>query len=203
MSGRDPLHAMMILVPEAYQNMPHMDPELAAFYEYHATLCEPWDGPAALTFTDGRIVAATLDRNGLRPTRYIVTEDGLVVMGSEVGIVPLGDRKIVEKGRLGPGKMLAVDTVQQRLLHNEEIKREYASRRPYGEWVERYLVRPHLLDLNSNGHLVPTPGPELVNRQKAFGYGTEDLDRILEPMVYDAKEPVGSMGDDTPSARSW
>jgi glutamate synthase (ferredoxin) len=199
-SGRDPLHAMMMLVPEAYQNMPHMDPDLAAFYEYHATLCEPWDGPAALAFTDGRIVAATLDRNGLRPARYVVTEDGLVVMGSEVGIVPLGDRKIVEKGRLGPGRMVAVDTVEHRLLHNDEIKREYARRQPYGEWMRRHLVRPHLLDLNSNGHLEPSPTSDLVRRQKAFGYGTEDLDRVLEPMVYDAKEPVGSMGDDTPIA---
>jgi glutamate synthase domain-containing protein 2/glutamate synthase domain-containing protein 1/glutamate synthase domain-containing protein 3 len=200
MSGRDPLHSMMLLVPEAYQNMPHMDQRLAAFYEYHATLCEPWDGPAALAFTDGRIVAASLDRNGLRPARYVVTEDGLVVMGSEVGLLPLDEHRIIEKGRLGPGRMLAVDTVEQRLLHNDEIKCECARRRPYGEWVQQHLVRPHLLDLNANGHVVPSPGQEFTQRQKAFGYGTEDLDRILEPMIYEAKEPVGSMGDDTPVA---
>src|SRR5262249_21316363 len=122
MSGRHPLHAMMMLVPEAYQNMPQMDPEQGAFYEYHATITEPWDGPAALAFSDGRVVAATLDRNGLRPARYAVTDDGLVILASEAGLVPLDPARVVEKGRLGPGKMIAVDTVAGRLLHNDEIK---------------------------------------------------------------------------------
>ncbi len=140
-SGRDVLHAMMMLVPEAWEHMPDMDPARRAFYEYNACLSEPWDGPAALAFSDGRVVGAALDRNGLRPARYKVTRDGLVVMASEVGVAKIDDAEVVAKGRLGPGEMIAVDTAGQRLLHDAEIKREIAASRPYGEWLERRLVR--------------------------------------------------------------
>jgi glutamate synthase domain-containing protein 2/glutamate synthase domain-containing protein 1/glutamate synthase domain-containing protein 3 len=200
MSGRHPLHAMMMLVPEAYQQMPNMDPELGAFYEYHATLSEPWDGPAALAFSDGEVVAATLDRNGLRPARYVVTNDGLVILASEAGLVKLDPERIVEKGRLGPGMMIAVDTAEGRFLSNDEIKARFARRQPYKEWLADQLVRPHLLQLNANGRTVPEPVEEFSRQQKAFGYGTEDLDKVLLPMAVDGKEPVGSMGDDTPIA---
>ena len=204
LSGRDPLHAMAMLIPAAYQQAgSHMDEQLRGFYEYHALLTEPWDGPAAVAFTDGTLVGATLDRNGLRPLRYWVTEDGMVIAGSETGIVPVDPSRVVERGRLGPGKMLAVDTAQQRLLHDEEIKARLCQRRPYHVWIKRHLVRPHergvvperLEDWTRLG-----PGPELVRQQLAFGFGSEDLDRIIIPMAKTGKEPVGSMGDDTPLA---
>src|SRR5581483_8655545 len=140
-SGRGLLHAMMMLVPEAWENMPDMDPTLREFYEYHACLMEPWDGPAALAFSDGVLVGATLDRNGLRPARYTVTTDGLCIMASEVGVVDLPAEAIVEKGRLGPGQMIAVDTEQGQLLRNDEIKRRVAAQQPYGEWLRRQLYR--------------------------------------------------------------
>jgi glutamate synthase (ferredoxin) len=199
-SGRHPLHAMMMLVPAAYQNVPGVDPEIGAFYEYHATLTEPWDGPAAIAFSDGRVAAATLDRNGLRPARYVVTDDGLVILASEAGLVPLDPARVVEKGRLGPGQMIAVDTVRGRLMHDAEIKAEFAHRKPYRQWVSQRMIRPHLLELNKNGHYVPQCEEPLCRQQVVFGYGTEDLDRILAPMAFDGKEPVGSMGDDTPIA---
>jgi glutamate synthase (ferredoxin) len=197
-SGRDPLHAMAMLVPEAYQNMPHMDEELRPFYEYHATLLEPWDGPAALAFSDGLYAAAALDRNGLRPARYWVTRDGIVIMGSEAGLVPVAQSEIVEKGRLGPGDMLAVDTRSQRLLTNQDIKGSLANRQPYREWVAMHLVRPAGPEPESSWASQLRWQGDLVRTQKVFGYGKEDLDRILEPMFLQGKEPVGSMGDDTP-----
>src|SRR6185503_15186800 len=139
-SGRDVLHAMMMLVPPAWENMAEMEPRLRDFYRYHDTVIEPWDGPAGLAFTDGMTVAAVLDRNGLRPSRYKIDQDGLVVAASEVGVVDMDDATIVEKGRLGPGQMLAVDTVRHRILRNDDLKREIAERRPYGEWLSRGLV---------------------------------------------------------------
>jgi glutamate synthase (ferredoxin) len=239
-SGRDVLHGMMMLVPEAWENMPDMDPARRAFYEYHACLTEPWDGPAALAFTDGQFVGASLDRNGLRPARYKITKDGLVVMASEVGVVDLDDSEVVEKGRLGPGQMIAVDTVQQRLLRNDEIKSEIATGRPYGEWLKRHLVRletklngdpavaeghgtavgaatnGHDVPAVANGHgngvagLTPTRSQaargmdvakeDLPLLHRAFGYTAEDLTRIVEAMAADGKDPVYSMGDDTPLA---
>ncbi len=198
MSGRSPLHAMMMLIPEAYQNMPHMDPQLRAFYEYHACLSEPWDGPAAVAFTDGVIVGATLDRNGLRPARYIITDDDIVLMASEVGVCDIEPSKIVEKGRLGPGKMIAVDTSRGVFLTNDAIKQEFAQRRPYAEWLEKNMIRPSVYNLQSKGWGLPEHNPDLVRLQKAFGYSLEDLTRILEPMARQGKEPVGAMGDDTP-----
>ncbi|MCS6863136.1 MAG: hypothetical protein NZT92_22750, partial [Abditibacteriales bacterium] len=199
-SGRHPLHAMMMLVPEAYQNMPHMDEDLRAFFEYHATLIEPWDGPAMLVFSDGNVVAATLDRNGLRPARYTITDDNIIVLGSEVGVVDIPPEKVVEKGRLGPGKMIAVDLVKGKFLRNEDIKRMFVHQKPYREWVKQHMIRPQALGLGTNGHVKARDLTELVQQQIAFGYTTEDMEKIMEPMALEAKEAVGSMGDDTPLA---
>src|ERR671932_1196569 len=150
---------MMMLVPEAWESAsggPDMDPARRAFYEYHACLMEPWDGPAALAFTDGHVVAGALDRNGLRPARYKITRDGLVVLASEVGVVDLDDADVVEKGRLGPGEMIAVDTRARQLLRDHDIKQAIATRRPYGEWLRRKLVRLEE-HINGKGDLTPWP----------------------------------------------
>ncbi|MPZ99246.1 MAG: glutamate synthase large subunit [Dehalococcoidia bacterium] len=195
-SGRDLYHAMMMLIPEAWENMPNMDPQLRAFYEYHACLTEPWDGPAAVAFTNGTTVAAIMDRNGLRPARYQVTSGGLVMMGSEVGLVRLKSSEIIESGRLGPGEMIAVDTTRRRFLHNREIKQEIASRRPYGDWVRRNLI--HLKTDTGNGHSPQGDEPGLMLRKILHGYTHEEIEYVLKPMARDGKEPVGSMGDDTP-----
>jgi glutamate synthase (NADPH/NADH) large chain/glutamate synthase (ferredoxin) len=202
LSGRDLLHSMMMLVPEAYQKMPYLQPELRSFYEYHACLMEPWDGPAALAFSDGQWVGAALDRNGLRPSRYKITEDGVILLASEVGVVDLDDAKIVEKGRLGPGKMIAVDTSRGLVLKNDEIKKQISSRRPYTQWVQKQIIRcPETLTLPGTESGTSNHGDkELVQLQKAFGYTSEDIERILAPMAREGKEPVGSMGDDTPLA---
>ncbi len=198
-SGRDPLHAMLMMVPEAWENMPQMDADVRAFYEYHACIMEPWDGPAALSFSDGTFVGAVLDRNGLRPSRFVLTEDGLLVAGSEVGNVDLGDRVVVRKGRLGPGEMIAVDTANGVLLEDAEIKRRYAGQQPYREWIAEQMIR--LDDLvATRDSAQPIPRPELLAQQRTFGYTREELQLILRPMVLDGKEPVGSMGDDTPLA---
>ncbi|PYV85914.1 MAG: glutamate synthase large subunit, partial [Acidobacteria bacterium] len=201
-SGRELLHSMMMLVPEAYQNMPNLDPEVKGFYEYHSCLIEPWDGPAALAFSDGRFVGASLDRNGLRPARYKITEDGVILMASEVGVVEFDDAKVVEKGRLGPGKMIAVDTEQGLILKNDDIKKEISGRRPYAQWVQKQIVRcpgpPALSQLKTE--VATLNDEELVRQQKAFGYTIEDIEKILAPMAGEGKEPVGSMGDDTPLA---
>jgi len=199
LSGRHILHAMMMLVPEAYQNMPHMDPDLHGFYEYHACLSEPWDGPAALAFSDGTVVGASLDRNGLRPARYVVTEDGMVILASEAGVVDIDPGRIVEKGRLGPGMMIAVDTERGELLRNDEIKRRFSQAKPYSAWVRRWLIRPNAI-LSVPADVGRCDHEGVLRRQKAFGYHLEDIDRILEPMAEEGREPVGSMGDDTPLA---
>ncbi len=207
-SGRDPLHAMMMLVPEAYENVADVEPEVRAFFEYHASLTEPWDGPAALVYSDGRYAAASLDRNGLRPLRYWRLEDGLVVLGSETGIVDAAAGQIVEKGRLGPGQIFAVDTEKKRVWRNGEIKNRYARRRPYAVWVRRHRTYPpKTKNVLYEGRDLPS-GEEFVRLQKAFGYGKEDISYLLAPMSRLASEPVGSMGDDTPppflsSAPQW
>ncbi len=197
-SGRDPLHAMMMLVPEAYENVAEVEPEVRAFFEYHASLTEPWDGPAALVYSDGRYAAASLDRNGLRPLRYWRLADGLVVLGSETGIVDAEAEEIVEKGRLGPGQIFAVDTEKGRVYRDEEIKKRYATRRPYAVWVRRHRTYPpKTKNLLHEGRELPQ-GEAFVRLQKAFGYSREDLTHLLAPMSRLASEPVGSMGDDTP-----
>ena len=197
-SGRAPLHAMMMLIPEAWEQLEHMDADLRGFYEYHACLTEPWDGPAAMAFTDGRVAAAAMDRNGLRPARYQVTRGGLVVMGSEVGLIPLDQSEIIETGRLGPGQMVAVDTERHELLRNDDIKRRVSRRRPYRHWVGEHMGRVERaasIDVSS----IPQPDEgELLSRQILHGYSREEIEYVLKPMATLAKEPVGSMGDDTP-----
>ncbi len=198
MSGRDILQAMMMLVPDAWQGMAELDPQVKAFYQYHAMLVEPWDGPAALTFTDGTIVGATLDRNGLRPARYWVTKDRVVIMASEVGVVDIEPSRIVEKGRLGPGQVIAVHTGRKQLLRNHDIKREYASAHPYTDWVARSVVS---IDELVNGHIADEELVEpdsLTRRQIAYGYTDEELQMFIEPMAKTGKEPIWSMGDDAP-----
>ena len=210
-SGRDVLHSMLMLVPAAWENLDDMDPAVRAFYEYHSFLTEPWDGPAALAFSDGSIAGAVLDRNGLRPSRYKITDDGLVVAASEVGVFELDDRRVVEKGRLGPGQMLAVDTRKQRILKNRELKLEIASRRPYATWVaERLASLPETEAHDGHAHLanghVPyrhaangqTDGIAAV--QRAFGYTAEEVKFVVRPMGVEGADPVWSMGDDTPPA---
>ncbi len=199
-SGRDPLHAAMMLIPEAYENVADIDPKVRAFFEYHASLTEPWDGPAALVYSDGRYAAASLDRNGLRPLRYWIAKDGLVVLGSETGIVDMPSEEIAEKGRLGPGHVFAVDTEKKEILRNDEIKRKYAAKRPYAVWVRRNRTYPPATkNLLYEGAALPKDD-EFVRLQKAFGYSQEDISRYLAPMSRLAREPIGSMGDDTPLA---
>ena len=199
MSGRDVIQAMMMLVPDAWQNMPEMAPETKAFYQYHALLSEPWDGPAALAFTDGTIVGACLDRNGLRPARYWVTREGIVIMASEVGVVDVPPSQIIEKGRLGPGHVIAVDTARKQLLTNEAIKQVYATARPYAEWVAKSLVPLKALPNGGAAEEDVSVEPStLLRHQIAFGYTSEELGMIIEPMAKTGKEPIFSMGDDVP-----
>ncbi|MDR9390538.1 MAG: glutamate synthase large subunit [Trueperaceae bacterium] len=197
LSGRDPLHALAMLVPPAFEGDDAMDPAVRAFYRYHASVMEPWDGPAALAVSDGTRAIAALDRNGLRPQRYHVSESGLVVVGSEAGMVPLPADDIVERGKLGPGEMLAVDTSDGRILRDAELKAELAAAEPYRAWLGANLARPPEPDSLQ----ADAPDGEARTRlQTAVGYGTEDLERIFAPMAFDAAIPLGSMGDDTPLA---
>ncbi|MCA9838180.1 MAG: glutamate synthase large subunit [Trueperaceae bacterium] len=199
LSGRDPIESIMMLMPEAYEDNPELDPDVRAFFQYHASLMEPWDGPAAIALSDGRYAVATLDRNGLRPQRYWIAKDGTVVVGSEAGVVSIPDEDILEKGRLGPGTIMAVDTKEGKLLRNDEIKKDYATRHPYRLWMEHYAIKPPEFETDE----ISDRGwqPEVLTRtQKAFGYSSEDYDRIFDPMVYGGDIPVGSMGDDTPLA---
>src|SRR5438128_1811109 len=193
-SGRDPVHALMMLVPEAHEGAVEMEPALRGFYEFHECLVEPWDGPAALAFSDGVFVGSALDRNGLRPCRYKITRDGLVVAGSESGLVDLNAADVVESGRLGPGELLVVDTRRKAILRNGEAKREVARRRPYSRWAARgiRLLRPTAAVPDAP----PTPEPERVARQVAFGWSFEDLRYVLEPMGSAGHDAVWSMGDD-------
>ena len=198
MAGRPLPHAVMMMIPEPWENHESMSPELKAFYQYHACLMEPWDGPAALTFTDGRYIGAVLDRNGLRPLRYYVTDDGLVIMASEAGVLPVEPRRVVKKGRVHPGHMFLVDLEQGRIVPDVEIKEQLASQHPYGEWLQANLV--------PLGSLPAAPAESrcesvaLIQRQQAMGYSYEDLRVILEPMARDGVQPLGSMGTDTPLA---
>ncbi len=199
-SGRDIRHAFMMLIPEAWEQMPDMDPDLRAFYEFHACLTEPWDGPAAIAFSDGVVVGATLDRNGLRPARYTLLDDGTLIMGSEVGVIDLDTARVVRRGRLGPGQMIAVDTARGVLLGNEEIKREFAIREPYAKWLGKHLVGLDTLVPEGENGGRPLDPESLIPLQIAFGYTEEELKYVLKPMVSEKKEPVWSMGDDTPLA---
>jgi glutamate synthase (NADPH/NADH) large chain len=197
-AGRSLPHVMAMLIPEAWAGNPHMKAEKRAFYEYHASLMEPWDGPAAIAFTDGRVVGATLDRNGLRPGRYVVTHDDLVVMASETGVLDIAPERIKTKGRLQPGKMFLVDTVEGRIVSDKEIKQRLAGRQQYGEWLKENQITLDQLPEPSRVHA--SDHDTILCRQRAFGYTDEDLRMILEPMASAGEEPVGSMGTDTPLA---
>lgn len=220
-SGRSPLEALMIMVPEAYQNQPSLAnyPEIVDFYEYYSGLQEAWDGPALLVFSDGQKVGATLDRNGLRPARYVITKDDFIVVGSEAGVVDFPEANIIEKGRLGPGQMIAVDLATNEVLKNWEIKQRIAKKQPYGEWLQQYRQELKQLvsrqssvvngngngngyHVNGNGHS-PTDKPDrqtLLQLQTAFGYTTEDVEMVIQPMASTGSEATFCMGDDIPLA---
>lgn len=199
LTGRSLPHVMMMLIPEAWDGNDHMDPVKKAFYEYHASIMEPWDGPASISFTDGKIIGATLDRNGLRPSRYCVTNDDRVIMASETGALPVDPAIVVEKGRLQPGKMFVVDMEQGRIISDEELKAEICGRKPYGDWLNQYKIRLEELD-EPRVAFTHLSDASILKYQKALGYSTEDIDDIITPMAVDGKEPIGSMGTDTPLA---
>jgi glutamate synthase (ferredoxin) len=213
-SGRSPLEALMMLVPEAYQNQPSLRdyPEIVDFYEYYSGLQEAWDGPALLVFSDGKKVGASLDRNGLRPARYVITKDDYIVVASEAGVVEIPETEIIEKGRLGPGQMIAVDLQTQEVLKNWDIKQRIAKQHPYGEWLQQHrqeiqeLVSNHGSSTNGNGNGKANLSSEPIDRQRllqqqiAFGYTTEDVDMIIQPMALNGSEPTFCMGDDIPLA---
>ena len=204
--GYSLVHAMMMLIPEAWAGNPLMDAKRRAFYEYHAALMEPWDGPAAVAFTDGRQIGATLDRNGLRPARFLVTDDDIVVMASESGVLPIKEDNIVRKWRLQPGRMLLIDFEEGRIIEDEEIKAQLAGAEPYEEWLasaqynlkDLDVVEPELAQLPEKA--ASLRASSLLERQQAFGYTQEDVGKFLEPMAAMADDPIGSMGTDTPIA---
>jgi glutamate synthase domain-containing protein 2/glutamate synthase domain-containing protein 1/glutamate synthase domain-containing protein 3 len=198
-SGRSLPHVLAMLIPEAWSGNPDMDEDKRAFYEYHASLMEPWDGPAAMAFTDGRVIGATLDRNGLRPGRYVVTKDDLVVLASEAGVLDIPAKDIRKKGRLQPGRMFLVDTVQKRIISDSEIKKQLACRQPYATWLKEQQVSLDELPEPPARNVTAKVEP-LLRRQRAYGYSEEDLRILLGPMGSSAAEPVGSMGTDVPLA---
>ncbi len=195
MSGRSLPHAVLMMIPEPWSGHETMPPDVKAFYEFHSSLMEPWDGPASIAFTDGRVIGAVLDRNGLRPSRYYVTKDGLVIMASEVGVLDIPAEEILVKERLHPGRLFLVDTVQGRIVSDEEVKRELAAAQPYGRWLTDHLV--DIEDLPAAPHLPPFSHERIVQRQLLFGYTQEDLSILLAPMAAKGDEPIGSMGTDT------
>ncbi|MAU41452.1 MAG: glutamate synthase large subunit [Kordiimonas sp.] len=194
--GYSIVHAMMMLIPEAWAGNPLMDEDRKAFYEYHAALMEPWDGPAAVAFTDGKIVGATLDRNGLRPARYLVTDDDMVILASEMGVLPVEEERIVQKWRLQPGRMLVIDTEEGRIISDEEVKAQLASLHDYKAILARTQIK--LEDLPAEPAPADTSGVSLLDRQQAFGYTQEDLKFLIAPMAATGQEGIGSMGTDTP-----
>ncbi len=198
MAGRSLPHAVLMMIPEPWQNHESISPERRAFYEYHSSLMEPWDGPASIAFTDGTVIGAVLDRNGLRPSRYYVTKDDLVVLASEVGVLDIPAEDIVVKERLHPGRMFLVDTAQGRIISDDEVKDQLARAHPYGEWLKQHLIP---IESVPAAPYLPEPDHETVlRRQQAFGYTREDIRQILEPMARAGEEPIGSMGTDTPLA---
>ncbi|MDX1628593.1 MAG: glutamate synthase large subunit, partial [Fulvivirga sp.] len=199
LSGRSLPHVMMMLVPEAWQDNKLMDTQRKAFYKYHASLMEPWDGPAALIFTDGDMVGATLDRNGLRPSRYCITKQRQLIIASEAGVLPLEENQIISKGRLQPGKMLVADLKKGKVVYDEELKYEICHRKPYVDWIKQHRIKlrlePEVEAIDARFEF-----STLVQRQQLFGYTSEELKVILNPMAITSKEPIGSMGADTPIA---
>ena len=198
MSGYSIAHSVMMMIPEAWEGHTHMDPSRRAFYEYHAAMMEPWDGPAAIAFTDGRQIGATLDRNGLRPARYIVTDDDLVIMGSECGCLQIPEERIVKKWRLQPGKMFLVDLEKGRIIDDKELKDTLSAAKPYREWMERIRIR--LDDVETDRQQPERSSVSLLDRQQSFAYTQEDLKFIMAPMGANGEEPIGSMGNDSPLA---
>jgi glutamate synthase (ferredoxin) len=198
LAGRQLPHAVMMMIPEPWTNHESMSDEKKAFYEYHSCLMEPWDGPASIAFTDGRKIGAVLDRNGLRPSRYYVTKDDMVIMASEVGVLDVAPDRVLQKGRLQPGRMFLIDTEEGRIVADEEIKGKISREQPYRAWLDQHMVElAHLPE--PPDHTEPTH-QTVVRRQQAFGYTFEDLRIILAPMARDGVEAVGSMGTDTPLA---
>ena len=197
LAGRSLPHAVLMMIPEAWENNASLDPDVRAFYQYHSTLVEPWDGPAALAFTDGTVIGAVLDRNGLRPGRYWVTDDGLVVLASETGVLPISPDRVVRKGRLEPGRMFLVDTGSGRIIEDHEVKAQLAAQRPYAQWVAEHTIS--LDQLPEREHVQHTPA-SVRRRQRAFGYTEEELTMLLTPMAKTGAEPLGAMGTDTPVA---
>ncbi len=197
-AGRSLPHAVAMLIPEAWDGHPHMDDNKKAFYEYHCSLMEPWDGPAAIAFTDGRVIGATLDRNGLRPARYVVTHDDMVVLSSETGVLPIKPENVRLKGRLQPGKMFLIDLLEGRIVSDNELKNNLASRQPYGDWLKENQVTldqlPEPFKVHGSDHAT------IIRRQRAFGYTDEDVRVLMTPMASNGEEPLGSMGIDTPLA---
>ncbi len=198
LSGRSLPHAVMMMIPEPWENHESMNDAKRAFYEYHACLMEPWDGPASIAFTDGRRIGAVLDRNGLRPSRYYVTKDDVVIMASEVGVLDVAPERVLQKGRLQPGRMFLVDTEEGRIVADEELKGQMSTEQPYRVWLNENMI--HLDDLPDPPHVFEPDHETVVQREMAFGYTFEELRKIMGPMAADGVEPVGSMGNDTPLA---
>jgi len=199
MTGRSLPQVMMMLIPEAWDGNESMNPAKKAFYEFHASVMEPWDGPASISFTDGRMIGATLDRNGLRPSRYCVTSDDRVIMASETGALPVDPALIIENGRLQPGKMFIVDIEEGRIISDDEVKKSICSQKPYGDWLNKYKIRLNELP-EPRVMFTHLEHEQVFKYQKAFGYSSEELDNIIAPMALDGKEPIGSMGTDVPLA---
>lgn len=196
LAGRKPAHAAMMLIPEPWKNNPHISKEKRAFYEYHSCLMEQWDGPTSITFTDGKQIGAILDRNGLRPARYYVTKDDYIIYSSEVGVVDVEEENVLYKDRLSPGKMLLVDLEEGRIISDEEIKKEVSGEQPYQQWLDDKLVKLDSEIVSTQEKAVE----DLLTKQKAFGYTTEDIEKYLIPLVTGGKDPIGAMGNDTPLA---
>lgn len=194
MGGRSLPHAVMMMIPEAWSKNPDMDPDKRAFYEYHASLLEPWDGPAAIAFTDGKVIGATLDRNGLRPARYTITKEDEIYFGSEAGAISVDPRNVLKQDRLRPGRMLLIDLEKGQVLDDEEIKKQISTQKPYRKWVEEGLIR--LKDLPNAGNVQQPNHETILERMRVFGYTTEDVHTIMKPMALQGEEPVGSMGED-------
>jgi glutamate synthase (NADPH) large chain len=198
LTGRSIGHAMMMMIPEPWSGHESMSPEKKAFYEYNSCMMEPWDGPAAVAFTDGTQIGATLDRNGLRPARYYVTKDDRLIMSSEVGVLDIAPENVAYKGRLQPGRMLLADISQGRIIDDEELKRELANEHPYGEWLRQNMVK--IEDLPTPSQVSETDHATVLQRQQAFGYTAEDVQMLMTPMAQTGNEAIGSMGTDTPLA---
>src|SRR5258708_6757331 len=194
LAGRPLSHAIMMMIPEPWSNDENMEPARRAFYQFHACLMEPWDGPASIAFTDGKQIGAILDRNGLRPSRYTVTKDGIVIMASEVGVLQTPPDQILQQGRLQPGRMFLVDTAEGRIIEDEEIKKKIVAAQPYREWIKEHLV--HLSDLPEAPTVEVPDHVTLLQRQIAFGYSFEDERLLITPMAKDGIQATGSMGND-------